>query len=303
MSIVLKSNVASENNLGTYKSLTSNATTELAAYKARVLADGGEIIDEAETLSAFKFLINQGVYGIARTFVGAKYGMKRNASGHITKLYSLDGEDLVAFNLGAGAPVTLVDGEISFSNTIMADTSAQTAGTIFITQSKIKARGRGLVVGVSGSRIQSNNVAQNMVAGFALLDAIPNSSPLWFVVLPTGSGDIVCIRQTGETPNQNSVATTTSLKALLMATGNKYTFFADNKNKQLKGYRGGVLTTLPTTDKQFSNLDGFEGYINFGGIVHNSAGAKRYVLGNFAASRFFMYDNLPQAKVEALAKL
>lgn len=87
MSIVLKSNVVSENNLGTYKSLTSNATTELAAYKARVLADGGEIIDEAETLSAFQFLINQGVYGIARTFIGAKYGMKRNGSGHITKLY------------------------------------------------------------------------------------------------------------------------------------------------------------------------------------------------------------------------
>ena len=303
MSIVLKSNVVSENNLGTYKSLTSNANTELAAYKARVLADGGEIIDEAETLSAFQFLINQGVYGIARTFIGAKYGMKRNGSGHITKLYSLDGEDLVAFNLGAGAPVTIVNGEISFSNTIMANTSAQTAGTIFITQSKIKARGRGLVVGVSGSRIQSSSVAQNMVAGFTLLDTVPNSSSLWLVALPTDGGHIACIRQTGETPNQNSIFTTTTLKASFIANGNKYTFFADNKNKQLKGYRGGVLTTFPSTANQFSNLDGFDGYINFGGYVLNNGGTKQYVLGNFAASRFYMYDNLPQAKVEALAKL
>ena len=303
MSIVLKSNVVSENTLGTYKSLTSNATTELAAYKARVLADGGEVIDEAETLSAFQFLINQGVYGIARTFIGAKYGMKRNGSGHITKLYSLDGEDLVAFNLGAGVPVTLVNGEISFSNTIMADTSAQTAGTIFITQSKIKARGRGLVVGVSGSRMQSSTVAQNSVAGFTLLDAVPNSSLLWGVTLPTNSGTIACVRQTGEAPNQNSTATTTSLIAGFLANSNKYTFFADNKNKQLKGYRGGMLTTMPSTASQFSNLDGFEGYINFGGTVNNFSGSKRYNFGNFAASRFFMYDDLPQTKVEALAKL
>ena len=203
MSIVLKSNVVSENNLGTYKSLTSNATTELAAYKARVLADGGEIINEAETLSAFQFLISQGIYGIARTFIGAKYGMKRNASGHITKLYSLDGEDLVAFNIGVGAPVTLVNGEISFSNTIMTDATAQTAGTIFITQSKIKARGRGLVVGVSGSRIKPSPVAQNAVAAFTILDAVPNSSPLWVVTLGTGGDSITCVRQTGETPHQN----------------------------------------------------------------------------------------------------
>ena len=303
MSIVLKSNVVSENNLGTYKSLTSNATTELAAYKARVLADGGEIINEEETLSAFKFLINQGVYGIARTFIGAKYGMKRNGSGHITKLYSLDGEDLVAFNLGVGAPVTLVNGEISFSNTIMADTSAQTAGTIFIPQSKVKARGRGLVVGVSGSRIQSSTIAQNMLASFTLLDTVINASPLWQVTLGTSSDSITCLRQTGETPNQNSTVTTTNLNATFLTVDKKYVFFADNKNKQFKGYRGGILTTYPSTDKQFSNLDGFEGYINFGGTVHNSAGAKRYVLGNFAASLFYMYDNLPQAKVEALAKL
>ena len=303
MSIVLKSNVASENNLGTYKSLISDASTELATYKARVLADGGEIINEAETLSAFQFLISQGIYGLARTFIGAKYGMKRNASGHITKLYSLDGEDLVAFNLGAGAPVTLVNGEISFSNTIMANTSAQTAGTIFITQSKIKARGRGLVVGVSGSRIQSSNVAQNVVASFTLLDTVPNASPLWVVTLPTNSSSITATRQTGEAPNQNSTATTTSLAATFLANSIKYAFFADSKNKQLKGYRGGILTTLPSTTNQFSNLDGFEGYINFGGFVNNFSGSKRYNFGNFAASSFFMYDNLPQTQVEALAKL
>lgn len=300
MSIVLKSNVTSENNLGTYKSLFSNPTVELAAYKARVLADGGEIINEAETLSAFKFLIDQGIYGLARTFVGAKYGMKRNELGHITKLYSLEGEDLVAFNLGDGAPVKLVNGEISFSNTVMANTSAQTAGTIFITQTKINARGRGLVVGVSGSRFLTTN-APNSVAGFTLLDNVPNSSPLWSAGLGTLSTSLAVGRQTGETPNQNSGGLTTGV-ALVGTFGNKYTFFADNKNKQLKGYRDGVLVASPSTANQFSNLDGFEGYLNFGGFVNNVSGSKRYSFGNFAASRFFMYDNLPVSKVELLSK-
>ena len=301
MSIVLKSNVVSENNLGTYKSLISNATTELAAYKARVLADGGEIIDEAETLSAFHFLINQGIYGIARTFIGAKYGMKRNASGHITKLYSLDGEDLVAFNLGVGSPVTLINGEISFSNTIMSNPSEQTKGTIFITQSKIKAHGRGLVVGVSGSRL-SNASAEMGISAFTLLDNVVNSSPLWLLTLSGGITYIVAIRQTGETPNQNSIQSTTRLQSQLATTGNKYTFFADHKNKLFKGYRNGAMSTLPTATNQFSNLEGFDGYISFGGYIINQASDKRYIFGNFAANRFFMYDDLPQKQVEALAK-
>lgn len=302
MSIVLKSNVVSDNNLGTYKSLISDASTELAIYKTRVLADGGEIINEAETLSAFQFLINQGIYGLARTFIGAKYGMKRNASGHITKLYSLDGEDLVAFNLGAGVPVTIVNGEISFSNTIMSNPSAQTDGTIFITQSKIKAHGRGLVVGVSGSRISTTSAGEGGISAFTLLDNVANSSPLWLLTLSGGTPYIVAIRQTGETPQQNSIQATTRVQANLIATGNKFTFFADHKNKLLKGYRNGSLSTSPTAPIQFSNLEGFEGYLNFGGYIINNAGAKRYSFGNFSASHFFMYDDLPQKQVEALAK-
>lgn len=302
MSIVLKSNVVSENNLGTYKSLISNATTELATYKARVLADGGEIINEAETLSAFQFLINQGIYGIARTFIGAKYGMKRNASGHITKLYSLDGEDLVAFNLGAGVPVTLVNGEISFSNQVMSNPTAQTQGTLFVTQDKIKSHGRGLVVGIHGSRISNSPDGECGISAFTLLDNVANASPLWLLTLQGSSPFISAIRQTGETPQQNSSQATTRVQASLTPTGNKYVFFADYKNKLFKGYRNGSLSTSPATTNQFSNLDGFEGYINFGGYMNNLANSKRYVFGNFAASRFYMYDNLPESKVELLSK-
>lgn len=302
MSLVLRSNVSAENNLGTYKSITSNPTTEFNAYKARVLADGGEVMNDADTLAAFKYLIDSGIYGIARTFVGSKFGIKRDSNGSVLKLYALDGIDLVAYNINNSAlPVTIVNNELSFNNIVQSG-SSQTSGTIFISSEKIAARGRGLVLGIKGSNIKSSTVAEQGVACLSLLDNVPNATPIWFASMGKSGGGITIGRQIGETPSQNSTAQTQRATSFMLHTGSSYVAFADYKNKLFKGYRDRALVTLPDVASQFSNLDGFEGHINFGGMVYNVAGAKERRLANMKVSLFYLYDNLPESKVESLAK-
>lgn len=302
MSLVLRSNISAENSLGTYKSITSDPTVEFNTYKTRVLADGGEVMSDADTLAAFTYLINAGIYGIARTFVGAKFGIKRDSNGSVLKLYALDGIDLVAYNINNSAlPVTIVNNELSFNNIVQSGLT-QTSGTIFISNEKIAARGRGLVLGIKGSSIKSSTVAEQGVACLSLLDNVPNATPLWFATLAKSNGGITVGRQIGETPSQNSSAQTQRVVCYMAETGSSYVAFADYKNKLFKGYRGRALVTSPAVASQFSNLDGFEGYINFGGMVYNVAGAKERRLANMKASLFYLYDNLPESKVESIAK-
>ncbi|HFP7035865.1 TPA: hypothetical protein ACHKB2_002255 [Acinetobacter baumannii] len=302
MSLVLRSNISAENSLGTYKSITSDPATEFNSYKARVLADGGEVMNDADTLAAFKYLINSGIYGIARTFVGSKFGIKRDSNGSVLKLYALDGIDLVAYNINNSAlPVTIVNSELSFNNVVQASAS-QTSGTIFISNEKIATRGRGLVLGVKGSSIKSSTVAEQGVAALSLLDNVANATPLWFAALAKSGGGITVGRQIGETPNQNSSAQTQRATCYMAETGSSYVAFADYKNKLFKGYRDRALVTMPAIASQFSNLDGFEGYINFGGMVYNISNAKERRLANMKVSLFYLYDNLPESKVETIAK-
>lgn len=302
MSLVLKSNVSAENSLGTHKSIISDPTVEFNAYKARVLADGGEVMSDADTLGAFTYLINAGIYGIARTFVGAKFGIKRDSNGSVLKLYALDGIDLIAYNINNSAlPVTIVNNELSFNNIVQSGL-AQTSGTVFISNGKIAAKGRGLVLGVKGSNIKSSTVAEQGVAGFTLLDNVPNSTPLWFATLAKSGGGITFGRQIGETPHQNSAAQTQRAICYMAETGSSYVAFADYKNKLFKGYRDRAMVTTPAAASQFSNLDGFDGYITFGGMIYNISNAKERRLANIKASLFYLYDNLPESKVEAITK-
>ena len=108
--------------MGSYKSFVSEPNAELLKYKQRVLQDGGEIINESKTLEAIKFLISNGIYGLARVFVGGNFGVKRNNNGAILKLYSLDGEDMIAYNLSGGASEHKIEnGEIVFNNAVISD--------------------------------------------------------------------------------------------------------------------------------------------------------------------------------------
>ncbi|EPF6519027.1 hypothetical protein MKK07_000078 [Acinetobacter baumannii] len=299
MSVVTRSDVPSKNNLGTIKSLQYTAQKAYDEYAARVVADGGAVLDPAATLSLFSTLISLGVFGVARTFVSGKAGVKIE-NGIVTKVYALDGFDLTPYNMAQGGiGITVNSGELNFNNSAGVNSAAAT-GTILVTP-KFKAKGRGLVLGIFGSSLTLPGSGQQYPAAFTKLFDENNSSPLWMDVLSRSSGYHSFTRQIGETPNQNSTVTTSRATANMQPTGSKYVWFADYLNKKIKGYRNGVRVTEPVVDPQFSNIDGFEGCINFGGLVYKTANVNTANLCNIKVSLFFVYDNLPESKVEALS--
>ncbi|ENW41153.1 hypothetical protein [Acinetobacter baumannii] len=294
MSLVLSSNQIATRNLGSYKSLVSNATDELAAYKARVLADGGTVIDEAATKAAIQKLIDKGVYGLAKVYVGGSFGVKKDGSGNLIKLYSIDGLDMTLFSIGVGKPVNHIAGEIVFTNDIKSSTT-QTDGTVFTTELTQAPKGRGLVYGISGSSIKNAGSAEAGVSGFTLLDKQTNSSPLWFVTIPTGGGTVNCFKQTG-IPDQNSTANTTRVQANVSTTGTRYSFFSDYINNQLKGYRDGGQVTAASASSAIADLTGFNGYITLGGYIKKTTVTESF-LSNIKVKEFFVFDDLPESRL------
>lgn len=74
-----------------------DADAEYEAYKARVLADGGYIYDEAATRAEFHFIIDNNMYGRVAVWCGASFGIRnRPANDGISKIYSLYGPDFTA---------------------------------------------------------------------------------------------------------------------------------------------------------------------------------------------------------------
>jgi hypothetical protein len=74
------------------------------AYKARVIADGGYIPDEAGCLGRFDFLMGSGMYEHAVTCSVPAYGLKVDANGDVQTVYSLISQaaDLIAVQQGVG---------------------------------------------------------------------------------------------------------------------------------------------------------------------------------------------------------
>lgn len=293
MSLVLSSNQIATRNLGSYKSLVSNATDEFAAYKARVLADGGVIVDETATQSAIQKLITKGVYGLAKIYVGGNFGVKKDGSGNLVKLYSIDGQDMTLFSIGTGKPVNHIGNEIVFTNEIKSGTT-QTDGTVFATPLTQAPKGRGLVFGIYGSNIKNTGTFEAGVSGFTLLDKQINVSPLWVVTLST-SANISCLKQTG-IPDQNT-SSTTRVQANLATSGTRYTFFSDYTNQYLKAYRDGLFVTQVSATNGMADLTGFNGYITLGGYITKTATATNAVLSNIKVKEFFIFDDLPESRL------
>ncbi|HGM6808154.1 TPA: hypothetical protein ACKP8U_004618 [Serratia marcescens] len=73
-----------------------------AAYKARVVADGGTIPDEAGCLARFSFLLNNGMYEKTTICAAPAFGLKVDGSGNVQTIYNLLGDsgDLIAGSQG-----------------------------------------------------------------------------------------------------------------------------------------------------------------------------------------------------------
>ncbi|WP_442777688.1 hypothetical protein ACQUGU_06600 [Acinetobacter baumannii] len=301
MSLILDSNQVASRNLGSFDSFDRDPNNEFDLYKARVIADGGVIVDENATKAAIMKLIDKGVYGLAKVFVGGSYGLKKDVNGNVIKLYSIGHTsltekplDMTLFSIGLGKTVTNVNGEIVFSNEVKVGTS-QTDGSVFATELTKAPEGKGWVCGVSGSYIKNVGSSEAGISGFTLLDKQVNVSPLWVATLST-SATIVGIKQTG-IPNQNSNASTTRVQASITSSGARYTFFSDYINSKLKGYRDGALVTEPTAVEGFADLSGFYGYITLGGYITKTATATNAVLSNIKVKEFFIFDDLPESRL------
>lgn len=136
MSIITKSNnLLSGSGLGTTKMLNTTVQAEFDAYKARVLADGGVIKDEARTLSAFNLLFNNKMYGNLNTAVSGTFGVKLDTNGSITKLYAIDGTDLIGTAYGTGVlPKLDANNNIDFTTNSATD---NVNGAMFSTANKM----------------------------------------------------------------------------------------------------------------------------------------------------------------------
>lgn len=135
MSVVIKSNNLVTVSLGTPKMFGKTAQSEFDAYKARVLADGGVIKDEARTLKAFNMLFASKMYGNMNTAVSGTFGVKVDSNGGITKLYAIDGTDLIGTAYGTGTlPKLDANNNIDFSTNSLTD---NVNGSMLTTASKM----------------------------------------------------------------------------------------------------------------------------------------------------------------------
>lgn len=103
MSIIIKSNVAytGDKRLNSVIPDIMTAQQYYDDYAERVIADGGEIINPAKTLGTIEFLFSNGLMSRSNSIVSTYYGVKREGA-KVTKLYGLDGQDLVGKIWGTG---------------------------------------------------------------------------------------------------------------------------------------------------------------------------------------------------------
>ncbi|MCF4552252.1 hypothetical protein L1Z56_05985 [Acinetobacter baumannii] len=295
MSVEINSNIVSKNNFGPYLSLVTKPSDAFAAYKARVLADGGAIQDEAATLKAFEYLINNGLYGATKTWVSSKFGLKLDSDGSIYKAYSVDGADLVGKTFGTGNYPKLLEGEITFSNV----RSDATNGGILTTELPLKLQGKGTALGIKMAKVLVSAAQQNMMASLTLHEDVNNASALLYL-LQKGNGDqLAFMRQIDVANNNSSVAAKYVTALLVTITNSTYLFRTSEYLAICEGYRGGNLTTLPVANP--ANFDGFSAYIDFGGSYRKASNLKVTNFGNFSASHFFLFDEITDARAIKLA--
>lgn len=83
--------------------ITLNQTytnTETSTYIDRVVADGGEVINADKVDSVYTIIKSHGFSADALSILSADFGIKKDASNKITKLYSLYGHDLEQLTSG-----------------------------------------------------------------------------------------------------------------------------------------------------------------------------------------------------------
>lgn len=106
MATGINTGVAFNNSLWAPIDLTGliwNAADLFAAHKARVLADGGIIPDEAGCLARFKLLVDNGMYERLALSLTPRFGLKLASDNvSVQKVYNLFGPDFISVSQAGG---------------------------------------------------------------------------------------------------------------------------------------------------------------------------------------------------------
>jgi hypothetical protein len=266
MSIVIKSNNIAKNIVATEKMLGTTAHIEFNAYKARVVADGGIIQDEARCLKAFQFLFDQKLYGMLNTFISASFGLKIDGSNRISKAYALDGDDLVVATYGTGAKPLLQNSEILFDNNA---TNDATNGSILTTATQ-KVLSKAGVFGVAvKTNVISNNAATRFFAVTRHGDSVLTSA-VFNLNLTTTNGAVTF--QVGTTPFVTTGGTSSTRGINFISAGRIFVAIADAINAKQTMYLNGVKSD-DVTANFIKEIATEPFYIDLGGMYQSNAKA------------------------------
>lgn len=292
MSVILKSNNVLNNiGLGQVKMLGTTAQAKFDAYKARVLADGGTIKDEARTLSAFKLLFDNKMYGNMDTAVSGTFGVKVDANGGLTKLYAIDGVDLIGVTYGTGTLPTLdTNNNIVFANSVAQNTN----GGMFVSESKLIAS----KVGNFGFLITAKAfiTSQNQrIAALTKHNDVANTQMISAVMSYT-TGEVAIVTQTDPF---TLTATPTFVTTKAQASQVSYppiVFMHDAAAQVIAGSRSGA-EVVTASGKAFAAITTEDFYIDFGGEYHSD---KKY-FANATVRDMFCFAHATREQAVALS--
>lgn len=261
MSVIIKSNQVSNINFGSTAMLGATPQAEFDKYKARVVADGGVIKDEARTLAAFELLFDSRTYGNINTFVSGTFGVKTDSAGGITKLYSIDGIDLEGVVYGTGVLPTLdSSNNISFASN---GSSAETvSGGMFTTTTPlIMSKSDNFGMGVT--LITNGDTAYRYLATLTKHSDVVSGTISTIFASKTIS-DRAATSFSMQTDPYTVNTTTTSVVAEQQTTPAMSTYLTTPTLSKLTAFRNGVAT-VESAGKTFSQIKSEPFYLDFGG--------------------------------------
>lgn len=275
MSVILKSNVA---YTGTkrLKSIIPTITTPQAyfdEYKARVSADGGEIVNSAKTLGTIEFLFNNGLMSRSNSIVSTYYGIKREGA-KVVKLYAIDGKDLVGKCWGTGQLSEIdTDGSLkSFSVN-----NDRINGCLYQTESAVRVAGQYKVALITVPVLSSGTLPLNSSAIMGYADGATSGQIKAYGVLSISAGKAVI-----ETPAPVSYSSGTTAQLEL----GKLPLIAwyDSKLGKREVIQGdtAIYTNLFTFDPATSAV---KSNLQVGGVYYDKEGTAND--GSFAMNKIY----------------
>lgn len=267
MSVVIKSNNVSSSYFGTSKIIGTTAQAEFNKYKTRVVGDGGVIKDEARTLKAFDLLFNSKMYGNMNCAVSGTFGVKTNVSGGITKLYSIDGYDLIGAVYGTGVlPILDASNNISFASN---DPSQNINGGLLTTESKLITSKIGNFGYALSVKSFGGGAAATRLLGLTKHSDVTNWSQISNLVIQPENGQVQLNMHADplDLINSNSVS---NVNINVDSFGYPMiSFLTLPESSKLYGSRNGTEMTV-VDGKTFTEITREDFYIDFGGTFQSN---------------------------------